>query len=128
MVAGIKTGQVVGIIKIIKKGAFYSAVLSGDGIKQGKTIEIFSQDSVIEKSEVLPEIILNFKPTINTFGAIIYNASGLAVCYAGQAKIDSISEENESILNQTIQEYIEAETIIDQAKEKFKENEQTVKQ
>ena len=41
---------------------------------------------------------------------------------------ESISEENESILNQTIQEYIEAETIIDQAKEKFKENEQTVKQ
>ena len=103
---GVKTNKVIGVLKVIKNGARLSMFVCCENLNELKVIEIFNNGEIIEKTEILPEILLSFSAKSVCFGAVIYNKENYPICFSGKnVEINKDNLDEEEQLEKLIDSY-----------------------
>ena len=92
-----QTREVVGNIKIVKNGNRYVLFVYSQYKEDFKTMEIFEGGILVEKFNILPENVLNFKINKQCFCAVLYGQTDFPLCAAGNYALKEKFEQDKEI-------------------------------
>ena len=84
VIDGKQTNEVVGNIKLVKNGDRFSFFVFSENKANFKTVFVLDGGIVIQKTEMAPEIVLNYKINKPGFCVVINDANNLPLCAAGK--------------------------------------------